>query len=136
MSPPSDHDLTLGVLGNQVPERSPTITWNDGHVTVLPAVYDESGHNVCEEVDIPIIQFMAQFPISTSDSHNVAHIPSDRMARNGALDLVGRCLSINKPVVIRGDDCRQHSEQLTADFLDKRFAISHRRTVCIHGTQS
>jgi hypothetical protein len=119
-----------------VPEKSPTITWNDGHVTVLPAVYDKSGYNVCEEVDIPIVKFMAEFPISTSHSSHVAHIPNSMMGQDDVLDLIGRCLSMNKPVVIRGDKRQQYSDELTADFLDKQFAISHHRPVCIHGTQT
>ncbi|KAG1720983.1 uncharacterized protein EDB91DRAFT_1256739 [Suillus paluster] len=128
----ADLDLTSGVLGNQVPDTSPTITWNDDHITVLPAVYNEFDENVCEAVDIPIIQFMAQFPISALDSRNVVHIPYHGVSRETLLQVVGNYLSYNKPIVIRGVERHEHYEELTADYLDRNFAISPHRPVCIH----
>jgi hypothetical protein len=124
MASTSDHDLTLGILGKLVPQNSQTITWRDGHVTVLPTVYRKSGENVCEDVDIPTVEFMAKFPISTPESQHVAHLPFDRLQRDGVLELVGKCLSMNKSVVIRGDEQRKYSKILNADILEKQFAIS------------
>lgn len=134
MASPSDNDLDLtsGLLGTHVPEKSATITWQDGHRTALPTVYDKLGHNVCEEVDIPIVKFLAEFPISTPESDCVAHFPNEMLSCDNMLDVIGKALSINKTVVIKGDKLPQHSEELTADFLDKRFTISKHRPVCIH----
>lgn len=135
MSSKSDHDLTLGILGTYVPQDSRTITWRDGHVTVLPTVYRKSGENVCEDVDIPTIEFMAKFPISTPDSQHVIHLPFDSLQRDDVLEFVGKCLSKNKSVLIRGDRQKKYSKILNADFLEKHFAISEHRPVCIHGTR-
>ncbi|KAG1786397.1 uncharacterized protein HD556DRAFT_1449774 [Suillus plorans] len=126
-------DLTTGVLGSHVPENSPTIKWKDGHVTILPAVYNESNVNVCEAVDIPIIRFMAEFPISKPGSEVVIHFPHDALARKGFSHAVGLGLSQNKPVVIRGDRRQERCKDLSEDYLHDTFAISPRRPVCIHG---
>ncbi|KIK39216.1 hypothetical protein CY34DRAFT_108331 [Suillus luteus UH-Slu-Lm8-n1] len=132
MATKSDHDLIAGMLGNLVSANSPTITWQDGHVTVLPTVYNKSSENICQEVDIPTIQFMAKFPMSTSESQHVTHLPYNELRRDGVLDFVGYCLSINKPIVIRSDENHKYSNILTADLLDKYFAISKHQPVCIH----
>ncbi|KAG1879695.1 hypothetical protein C8R48DRAFT_767931 [Suillus tomentosus] len=112
-----DLDLTTGVLGSHVSENSPTITWRDGHVTVLPAVYNESNINVCEEIDLSIIRFMAKFPISTPESKNAIHLPHDALLRKDILHAVGLGLSQNKPVVIRGDRRQERCEDLSEDYL-------------------
>jgi hypothetical protein len=133
MAQNSDLDLTSDVLGKLVPATSPTVTWHDGHITVLPAVYDKFGKNVCEAIDIPIIKFMAEFPVSTSESSYIAHVPHTIMSRDGFLERVGHCLSLNKSVVIRGAEGQHDTQKLSADYLERNFAISPHRTVCIHG---
>jgi hypothetical protein len=50
--------------------------------------------------------------------------------------LVSESLSRNRPVVIRGTGQYPVGEELTADFLDKHYAISPYRVVWIHGTVS
>lgn len=129
----TDLDLTIGLLGDQVPNTSKTITWKDGHRTILPAVYDKSNVNVCDAVDIPTIKFMAQFPVSTSTSREVIHLATDALSRDGVLDAVGLSLSQNKPVVMRGVGSSSSPHQLSLQYLDQAFGISPHRPVCIHG---
>lgn len=58
MTAPQNYDLTGSLLGTEVPLNSPVITWKDGHITILPVIYDDEKNNLCEAVDIPIIQYL------------------------------------------------------------------------------
>jgi len=89
--------------------------------------------NVCEAVDVPMIRFLAKFPISQPTSKHVLHLHRDALARDDILDLVGNTLATNMPVVIRADGHYNADDSLSADYLDKRFAISPNRPACIHG---
>jgi hypothetical protein len=129
-------DLTIDVLGIQVPSTNETITWMDGHRTILPAVYDTTNVNVCDAVDIPIIKFLSKFPISTSSSQHVNHLPTDALFRDEILHAVGLSLSQNKPVVIRDVGTNPPPTGLSPEYLDRSFGISPHRPVCIHGMWS
>ncbi|KAG2063549.1 hypothetical protein BDR04DRAFT_1123182 [Suillus decipiens] len=125
-------DLTVGVLGMQVPVESDTIRWMDGHTTVLPLVASEENTNVCDSVDIPIIKFLAESPASTSKSNNVLHLTNDALEKDDILDVVGHALSANQAIVIRGKEHDRSNVDLSAEYLEKQFAISPNRPVCIH----
>jgi hypothetical protein len=126
-------DLTIGVLGKQVPVESDTIMWKDGCTTVLPMVLSENKANVCDSVDIPIIKFMADFSTSTSKSNNVFHITNDILERDNILDIVSAALSAQKAIVVRGNGHGRMDLNLSAEYLDKQFAILLHQPVCIHG---
>ncbi|KAG1790119.1 uncharacterized protein HD556DRAFT_1446468 [Suillus plorans] len=136
MTAPHNYDLTGTLLGTEVPLNSPVITWKDGHTTILPAVYDEKKNNLCEAVDIPIIRYLAKCPESTPHSQYVTHLSNADIPPNMMEDVVSSALSLNKPVVIRGIGQHAVEEELTADFLDKHYAISPHRAVWIHDAKS
>ncbi|KAG2353796.1 hypothetical protein BDR07DRAFT_1495650 [Suillus spraguei] len=120
-------DLTVGLLGKEVPKSSSKIKWKDGHTTILPAVYDKHSINVCAVVDIPIIQYLAQCPVSTPDSPYITHLSAHDIPALKLCDLAGDSLSQNKPVVIRGIGHHNRKEELTAEYLDNYYAISPKR---------
>lgn len=131
-------DLTIGVLGIQVPQGSGTIKWSDGHKTVLPAIFDENNINRCNDVDIPLIRFMARLPSSDRRSKHVEHLDSDVLTSTSthATTTVTKCLSSNKVVRIRGVPCTPPRSQLDPDYLDEHFGISPLREVQLHGSYS
>ncbi|KAG2045851.1 hypothetical protein BDR06DRAFT_1015241 [Suillus hirtellus] len=132
MSNPEHLDLTTGVLGTQVPERSPTIKWPDGHITVLPAIYDRSNINLCDEVDIPLIKFMAQCPQSNAGSNRVSHMRHADLYSPNILNTIADSLSLNKCVAISGVPYKYPGKMITENYLDIEFGISPLRPVCIH----
>ncbi|KAG1761763.1 hypothetical protein EV702DRAFT_1206970 [Suillus placidus] len=136
MPAPRNYDLTIGLLGTEVPLTSPIIKWKDGHSTILPAVYDDHQNNVCDTVDIPIIDYLAECPTSTPHSQYVTHLSHHDMTRNDIQDLVSESLSQNKPVVIRGIGHSPVGEELTAEVLDKYYAISPNRVVWVHDVRA
>ncbi|KAG2136434.1 hypothetical protein DEU56DRAFT_913013 [Suillus clintonianus] len=136
MSVARPKDLTVGLLGLEVPTNSPTIEWNDGHKTILPALYDSNNVNVCHTVDIPIIKYLAQCPESTPHSKHVLHISNTDFPTSDALDPISDALSQNKPVVIRGIGNHHVGQELTADFLDQYYAISPHRAVWVHDVKA
>ncbi|KAG1784503.1 uncharacterized protein HD556DRAFT_1451702 [Suillus plorans] len=129
-------DLTIDVLGTQVPERSPTIKWTDGHITVLPAIYNDSNINLCDEVDIPLIKFMAQCPTSNACSIRVSHMRNEDLSAPNILNAIADSLSMNKCVVITGVPHKSSRGMLTDEYLDVEFGISPLRPVCIHDAQT
>lgn len=126
-------DLTIGLLGTEVPRNSPTIVWKNGYRTVLPAVYDDHNINVCSRVDIPIIKYLAESPESSPSSIHTVHVLNRGDQKLDLHDLANDALSQSKPVVIRGGGRYVASEGLTLDFLDKSYGISPGRAVWVHG---
>jgi len=125
-------DLTMGLIGTQVNKNSPTITWKDGHTTILPAVYDHCMINVCTAVDIPIIKYLAQCPMSTPASQFTTHISHHDQPIDKLYDIIGSSLSQNKPVILRGIGQQGGEPELTLEFLDEQYAISPNRPVWLH----
>jgi hypothetical protein len=130
---PMQQDLTIGILGKQVPMRSGTITWSDGNKTVLPAIFDKNNQNKCDAVDIPIIRYMARLPSSDRQSQHVEHLYSDVLKSKHATSIITNCLSMNKCVKISGVPCSPPTGNFDAQYLDEQFGISPLRQVQIHG---
>lgn len=126
-------DLTKSILGRHVPRNAGTIKWADGHTTILPAVQIKPQRNLFADVDIPLITFMAGLPPSTKDSAHVTHLADDYMNSDKLLYVVGKSLSNNKPVVIRGAGNRKVWDKITAEDLDSRYGISPNRSASIIG---
>lgn len=129
-----NYDLTVGLFGIQVPVNSPIIEWKDGHSTILPAVYDDNQKNLCDTVDIPTIKYLAESHVSSPGSFYVTHLSQSDIATHDIQDVVGESLSQNKSVVIRGADHHQWGAELTAEVLEKYYAISPNRAVWVHGS--
>jgi hypothetical protein len=127
-------DLTIGLLGRDVPLNSHTLYWKNGYKTVLPTVYDEHMVNVCAKVDIPIIKYLAQWPESSPHSIYTTHVTGRGNSTVNLHDVAGDALSQNKPIVIRGTGSYPASVQLTTDFLDRTYELSPHRAVWVHGS--
>ncbi|KAG2081945.1 uncharacterized protein F5147DRAFT_783481 [Suillus discolor] len=128
-------DLTIGVLGTQVPQRSPTIKWRDGHITVLPAIYNGSTINICDEVDIPFIKFISQCPQSKAGSTHVSHMRNEDLSAPNILDTIADTLALNMCVLITGVPHKSPGRIITDEYLDVQFGISPLRPLCIHDAQ-
>ncbi|KAG2368455.1 hypothetical protein BDR07DRAFT_1478227 [Suillus spraguei] len=136
MTTPSDYDLTIGLLGKHVPLDSPTIMWEDGYVSILPAIYDDKKKNICDNVDIPIIKYLAHCPASAPDSQYVTHLSHNDLPEDNIHDIVSESLSQHKSVVIRGIGHPPMGEELTAEFLDRYYSISPDRIVWVHDVKA
>lgn len=88
MPPPILRDLTIGVLGIQVPKGGGTITWIYGHTTVLLAISDKTNMNKYDAVDILIIRFIARLPSSDRQSKYVKHLTSNVLKSKDATRLI------------------------------------------------
>lgn len=126
-------DLTEGLLGKEVPKTSNKVRWKDGHTSILPAVYDQYQINVCNSVDIPMINYLAESSSSTPASNYVLHLTNNDLGSDEILDRVEGALGNNRPVVIRGVEHQPPAGEFTPDYLDKHFGISPNRAVYIHG---
>lgn len=112
---------------------SGTITWTDGHKSVLPAIFDKKNANRCDAVDIPIIRFMARLPLSDRQSIYVEHLGSDVLKSKDVTSIITNCLSMNQCVKISGVPCSPPTGELDWQYLDEQFGISPLREVQIHG---
>ncbi|KAG2045585.1 hypothetical protein BDR06DRAFT_1015501 [Suillus hirtellus] len=83
--------------------------------------------------DSDIIRFLAQFPPSLPSSKHVLHLPASALAEDDITDVVETALRSNIPVVLSGVAHDGLDCDPSAKYLDKRFAISPKRPVCIHG---
>jgi hypothetical protein len=129
-------DLTIGIIGTHVPQTSPTITWRDGHKTVLPAIFDDDNDdvNLCDQVDIPLIKYMSKFPQSNIRSKHVKHLGKDSLSSSDVTRIVSEALSIHKCVKISGVPFTPpHDGKFDAHYLDVEFDISPLRPVQVHG---
>ncbi|KAG2060503.1 hypothetical protein BDR06DRAFT_966984 [Suillus hirtellus] len=131
-----NYDLSGSLLGTEVLLNSPVIMWKDGHMTILPAVYNDKQTNLCETVDIPIIQYLAKCPESTPHSKYVTHLSNSDISPNIIEDMVSLALSLNKPVVIRGIGQHSVEEELTGEYVNKHYSISPNRVVWIHDVKA
>ncbi|KAG1790108.1 uncharacterized protein HD556DRAFT_1446460 [Suillus plorans] len=132
----SELDLTIGVIGTNVPRSSPCITWKNGHKTVLPAVHNEFMLNLCDHVDIPLIRYMAQLNTCESTSNNVLHLSGDTLQNLDVMAIVSDALSTNRCVKVTGVPYDKPQDDITTDYLDEHFSISPLRPVSIHDTEA
>jgi hypothetical protein len=136
MTSNNELDLTIGIIGTHVPQTSPTITWRDGHKTVLPAIFDDDNDdvNLCDQVDIPLIKYMSKFPQSNIHSKHVKHLGKDSLSSSDVTRIVSEALSIHKCVKISGVPFTPpHDGKFDAHYLDVEFDISPLRPVQVHG---
>ncbi|KAG1747031.1 uncharacterized protein EDB91DRAFT_1079672 [Suillus paluster] len=117
MSAARPHDLTIGLLGTEVPKNSPIVQWNYGHTTILPAVYDSHNINVCNTIDIPIIKYLAQCPASSLDSKYVVHISNNDLPIHNMLDPISNSLSKTNVMAHAIDHTRVTKAGLLKDFF-------------------
>jgi hypothetical protein len=72
----TDLDLTIELLGREVPQKSSTIIWKNNYKIVLPTVYDNYIINVCAKVNISIIQYLVESLESTPHLIHTTHLYS------------------------------------------------------------
>jgi hypothetical protein len=127
-------DLT-DIRGREVSSKCNTVTWADGHRTILPMVSDPgSDINRCDDVDIPLLKFMARFPASTASSRHVLYQPRSSLGAPRHLEDIGDAFTRNQCVHITSVPLYTTTNKVTMEFLDAVFGISPSRPVCIHGT--
>ncbi|KAG1813018.1 hypothetical protein EV424DRAFT_1541892 [Suillus variegatus] len=124
-------DMTSGVIGRKVPAQSGTVRWQDGRLTVLPTIMKNSV-NICESGDIKVVKFFASFQESTPSSQHVLHLSAADMEREDIVQMIEFSLRDNKPVVVRGNAINSPND-ITTEWLDRKFGISPDMPVSIHG---
>ena len=125
-------DLATPIIGSQVHEKSETITWSDGSITVLPCIVRD-GVNVCQE-DATTVSYFATLPESLPEtSKNVVHLKySDWRTKSRQLcDEISAAIRVNKAVVIRNIS-RPEPATLDLDYLEDR-GMSDLMRVVVHG---
>ncbi|KAG1836251.1 hypothetical protein DFJ58DRAFT_735117 [Suillus subalutaceus] len=131
-SPTEDKD-EQSCPGTISPKSSKTITRKDGHRSVLPAAYNDSNHNLCNEVDIPLIRFMTKFPASTcSNTIDVQFMPGAARHTPHFELTVGQSLCMNKCVMFHEVPYNPVEQVVTCQYLDAIFVISPNCPVDIH----
>jgi hypothetical protein len=124
-------DMTSGVIGRKVPAQSGTVRWQDGRLTVLPTIM-KNGVNICESGDVKVVKFFASFQESTPSSQHVLHLSAADMEREDIVQTIEFSLRDNKPVVVRGNAINSPND-ITTEWLDRKFGISPDMPVSIHG---
>ncbi|KAG1817588.1 uncharacterized protein BJ212DRAFT_1299129 [Suillus subaureus] len=125
-------DLTIGVIGAQVPQTSPSITWRNGYKTVLPTIFDGDDVNLCDEVNILLIKYMAQLPTSDVHSQHVHHLASHSLSTSDVMNIISKSLSINKCMKITRVPFTSSCNQFDLHYLDVEFGISPLRPMQVH----
>ncbi|KAG1724834.1 hypothetical protein EDD22DRAFT_961751 [Suillus occidentalis] len=134
MDAPLNLDLTH-IRGREVSSKCDTVTWTGGHKSILPMISDPlSDVNLCDEVDNPIIKFMARLPESTISSRHVLFQPATSLGAPRVIEDMGVAFTRNQCVHITGVPLHTTSDIVSMDLLDAVFGISPMRPVCIHDT--
>jgi hypothetical protein len=134
MDAPLNLDLT-DIRGREVSSKCDTVTWAGGHKSILPMISDPlSDVNLCDEVDNPIIKFIARLPESTISSRHVLFQPATSLGAPRVIEDMGVAFTRNQCVHISGVPLHTTSDIVSMDLLDAVFGISPMRPVCIHGT--
>jgi hypothetical protein len=118
------------MLGTQVPEDAETVTWSDGHITILPTVMRE-GQNVLTE-DAELTKKLAEVPTSKPGSEFVTHFNFQDTSRDELILGIRASLGEGKCVVVRGA-AKPGPAELSMEYLEKRYRIQSTARVDMHG---
>ncbi|KAG1770829.1 hypothetical protein EV702DRAFT_1202303 [Suillus placidus] len=122
-------DHVSGMQGIQVPEDAETVTWSDGHITVLPTVMRE-GQNVLKE-DAELTKKLAEAPTSKPGSEFVAHFDFHHTSRDELILGIRASLGEGKCVVVRGAE-KPGPDVLSMEYLEKMYRIQSTMRVDMH----
>ncbi|KAG2362871.1 hypothetical protein BDR07DRAFT_1484230 [Suillus spraguei] len=122
-------DLATGMLGTQVPLETKVVTWDDGHVTILPTVICD-GQNVLIE-DLRLTTKFAAAPASKPGSRFVTHL-NGALAENELLLIkIRSSLAAGKCVIVR-KAAKPGPLNLTMEYLEKQYGIHGTMLVDMH----
>ncbi|KAG1836496.1 hypothetical protein DFJ58DRAFT_734920 [Suillus subalutaceus] len=127
-------DLASDIIGVQVPEQSETVEWSDGHITVLPCIW-EDGINICKD-DVAYVKFLAQLPQSLPSSAYVVHAQyCDWSSKPMELhELVNATLREGKCFLLHGLP-KPEPAKLDVDYLE-RYGMSSMRPIVAHDVKA
>ncbi|KAG2057202.1 hypothetical protein BDR06DRAFT_969415 [Suillus hirtellus] len=122
-------DLASGMLGTRVPLETEVVTWDDGHITILPTIMQD-GQNVLIE-DLRLTKKLAAVPASKPRSKFVTHL-NGAITENELLSIeiwsslaAGKCIIVHEAV-------RPGPLNLTMEYLEKHYGIHATMPVDIH----
>lgn len=123
-------DLASGMLGTQVPLETEVVTWDDGHITILPTIMRD-GQNVLIE-DLRLTKKLAAVPASKPGSKFVTHLNGAVTENELLLIEIRSSLAAGKCVIVH-EAVRPGPLNLTMEYLEKRYGIHATMPVDIHG---
>jgi hypothetical protein len=123
-------DLASGMLGTQVPLETEVVTWDDGHITILPTIMRD-GQNVLIE-DLRLTKKLATVPASKPGSKFVTHLNGAITDNDLLLIDIRSSLAAGKCVIVH-EAVRPGPPNLTMEYLEKRYGIHATMPVDIHG---
>jgi hypothetical protein len=127
---PRGLNLALGMPGAQVPLVTKDVTWDDGHITILPTVIQD-GQNVLIE-DLRLTQKFAAVPASKPGSRFVTHLKGALTENESLLIEIRSSLAAGKCVIVR-EAVKPGPLTLTMEYLEKRYGIHGTMPVDMHG---
>ncbi|KAG1890735.1 uncharacterized protein F5891DRAFT_1197815 [Suillus fuscotomentosus] len=122
-------DLASGMLGTQVPLETEVVTWDDGHITILPTIMRD-GQNILIE-DLRLTKKLAAVPASKSGSKFVTHLNGAITENELLLIEIRSSLAAGKCVIVH-EAVRPGPLNLTMEYLEKRYGIHATMPVDIH----
>jgi hypothetical protein len=123
-------NLASGMLGTQVPLETEVVTWDDGHITILPTVMRD-GQNVLIE-DLRLTKKFAAVPASKPGSRFVTHLNGAITENELLLIEIRSSLAAGKCVIVR-EAVRPGPLNLTMEYLEKCYGIHATMPVDMHG---
>jgi hypothetical protein len=118
------------MLGTQVPLETEVVTWDDGHITILPTVMRD-GQNVLIE-DLRLTKKFAAVPASKPGSRFVTHLNGAITENELLLIEIRSSLAAGKCVIVR-EAVRPGPLNLTMEYLEKCYGIHATMPVDMHG---
>ncbi|KAG1771564.1 hypothetical protein EV702DRAFT_1201879 [Suillus placidus] len=126
---PRGLDLASGMLGTQVSPETKVVTWDDGHITILPTVMRD-GQNVLIE-DLRLTKKFAAVSASKPGSRFVTHLNGPLTENELLLIEIRSSLAAGKCVIVR-EAVRPGPLNLTMEYLEKRYGIHATMPVDMH----
>ncbi|KAG1785190.1 uncharacterized protein HD556DRAFT_1314454 [Suillus plorans] len=115
--------------GIQVPLETKVVTWDDGHITILPTVICD-GQNVLIE-DLRLTKKFAAVPASKPGSRFVTHLKGALSENESLLMEIRSSLAAGKCVIVR-EAVKPGPLTLTMEYLEKRYGIHSTMPVDMH----
>ncbi|KAG1845815.1 hypothetical protein F4604DRAFT_1936726 [Suillus subluteus] len=122
-------NLASGMLGTQVPLETKVVTWDDGHITILPTVICD-GQNVLIE-DLRLTKKFAAVPATKPGSRFVTHLNGALIENELLLMEIRSSLAAGKCVIVR-EAVKPGPLDLTMEYLEKRYGIHGTMPVDMH----
>jgi hypothetical protein len=123
-------DLASCMLGTQVSPETQVVTWDDGHITILPTVMRDQQNVLIE--DLRLTKKFAAISASKPGSRFVTHLHGPLTENELLLIKIRSSLAAGKCVVVR-EAVRPGPPNLTMEYLEKWYGIHATMPVDMHG---